>query len=96
MKKFVGLSDGSLKIVNDWYDEYGNAGTPLGQAYENAAVALGGYNRMAVYRQLANSVSLSKASKDSGQLKILAYQHRDSVGRVILDMIKRSKKHKAQ
>lgn len=88
MKKFIGLSNGSLTIVNNWLD--GNADTPIGKAYKDAATARRNFSHASVLQQIEQCASSPiKARNDLKRLKILSYQYRDGVGRVILDMIKR-------
>lgn len=91
-KKFVYLSPANLKKVYDWALQ--NEETPLGKAYCELCVGMGGFDEVAIVRQTEAVLPPSKAN---GQWAVIWEVHgkitqaRDSLGRVILAHMKRSK-----
>lgn len=85
-KRFVYLGKVNLERLGKWCLE--NEGDPLAEAFEGACAALGLLDRSKIIDQLAASRPRHNAIRIASQLEDLAYQYRDTMGRVILKMMK--------
>lgn len=91
-RNFVYLSSKSLKIVWNWCES--NADDPLAIAYNGACIAIGNFNYSDIAERLDESWSKKKyvGYKVGRELSDQCVQYRDTLGRVIFDMIKRNAK----
>lgn len=96
-KKFVSLSESSLKKVYDWCER--NEGDPLAKAYFGACTALGSLET----REIAERLGFSRLDRKADSRKVvywdtayrikqLAFKYRDTIGREILKMLKREER----
>jgi hypothetical protein len=97
-KKFAYLSTASLAKLRTWREE--NENDPLAEAYYAACEAIGAVDTALISDRLRKSWPYNddlNNKKWGGWIPVatgledLAYQHRDTIGRVILEMIKRER-----
>lgn len=86
------LSNASLKKVWDWCEA--NEGTPLAEAYMGACAAVGMLDIHACFAHMKDHGASSPAviRRETAKVYDSAFIHRDTVGRVILDMLNRKEK----
>lgn len=89
MKKHVALSNKSLERVYSWCER--NEGTALEQAYMDACTAVYGLDTISIRVQLKDAWISKKKPRavEAGKPYDLAFEYRDTIGRMILDLIKR-------
>lgn len=100
MKEFVSLSFKNLKIVADWTEA--NRTHPLAQIYDNICISLGAFEEYLTEACTEVAPLWPGIPKWSTrpwpilyEAKTVGYECRDRVGRLILEVIKRSKRREA-
>ena len=88
--KFVYLSQKSLDKVIEWSEK--NDCDPLAKAFIDACFAIGSTDFYEIHKRLEKSYEPKKHSKKMFHyidIKYSALRYRDTIGRIIFDMLKR-------